>query len=126
MQNLPCEVIRDLLPSYVDGLTSETLQRACRLNKPVYPFSGAHGFESPVAVDNGDVRITLLKKAYRGDAIAVRLYESQGKPAEAALTVQFTYREAYETDLLEENRTPVDPAGLTFRPFEIKTILFVR
>ena len=24
MQNLPCEVVRDLLPSYVDGLTSET------------------------------------------------------------------------------------------------------
>ena len=24
MTNLPCEVVRDLLPSYVDGLTSET------------------------------------------------------------------------------------------------------
>ena len=67
----------------------------------------------------------LNKKAYEGDALVVRLYESQGKEARAALKTGFAYQSAYETDLMEENGKPADPENLAFRPFEIKTVKFV-
>ena len=107
------------------GLSRQTLRRAFELNKPGYAFRGDHGFAPLAAVDNPDVMITLVKKAYDEDAIAVRLYETQGRPAGAALHVKFAYRAAYETDLTEENGTPADPANLSFRPFEIKTLKFM-
>lgn len=106
------------------GLTNKTLLRAYRLNKPPFPFTGGQGFAAPVSVDNPDVVITQFKKAWGENAVAVRMYESQGKPARAALQVNFPYRAAYETDLMEENPAPADPGSLVFRPFEIKTILF--
>ena len=107
------------------ALSKETLRRACRLNKPPVPFTGAHGFGPLVEVDNDEVVVALVKKAYDGNALVVRLYESQGRPAAAALKAHFTYQGAFETDLLEENGRPIDPDQLTFRPFEIKTVRFV-
>ena len=107
------------------ALSEETLSRAYRLNKPSVPFTGKHGFGPIVAVDNGEIVAELVKKAYHGNALVVRLYESQGKDAVAALKTDFAYKNAYETDLMEENETPVDPKDLTFRPFEIKTVKFV-
>ena len=105
-------------------LCKETLQRAYRLNKPEIRFSGKHGFPPLAHVDNENIVIALVKKAYREDAIVVRLYESQGTAASAALTVNFKYQSAAQTDLLEENETPAAPAKLKFHPFEIKTIKF--
>ena len=107
------------------ALTKETLSRAYRLNKPPVPFTGAHGFGPLVTVDNDEVIVELVKKAYEGDALVVRLYESQGKEARAALKAGFTYQSAFETDLMEENGKPADPENLAFRPFEIKTVKFV-
>ena len=107
------------------ALSRETLHRACRLNKPPVPLTGAHGFGPLVEVDNDEVVVALVKKAYDGEALVVRLYESQGRPAAAALKAHFTYQGALETDLLEENGHPTDPDQLTFRPFEIKTVRFV-
>ena len=106
-------------------LSKETLSRAYRLNKPPVPFTGAHGFAPPVTVDNDEIVIELVKKAYDGDALIVRLYESQGKAATAALKADFAYQSAFETDMMEEHGSPVDPEKLTFRPFEIKTVRFV-
>ena len=107
------------------ALSKETLHRAYRLNKPPVAFTGDHGFTPLVTVDNDDVIIELVKKAYQGEALIVRLYESQGKAADASLKANFDYQGAFETDLMEENDTPADPAHLTFRPFEIKTVKFV-
>lgn len=107
------------------ALSKETLRRAYRLNKPPVPFTGEHGFAPPVAVDNDEVVIELVKKAYDGNALVVRLYESQGKDAAAALKVNFACQSAFETDLTEENDVSIEPDRLTFRPFEIKTVKFV-
>jgi alpha-mannosidase len=109
---------------HAGGLSQETLRRACRLNKPVLPFTGVRGFDAPVCVDCPNVMITQLKKAYGENAIVVRMYESQGKPANASLSVRFAYKAVYETNLLEEDAVPADPAALAFRPFEIKTLEF--
>ena len=107
------------------ALSKETLSRAYRLNKPPVPFTGAHGFKPLVSVDNDAVVAQLVKKAYDGNALVVRLYESQGKAARAALKTDFQYQSALETDLMEENGVPADPENLTFRPFEIKTVKFI-
>ncbi|MBR5410434.1 MAG: alpha-mannosidase [Clostridia bacterium] len=107
------------------ALSKDTLARAYRLNKPPVPFAGANGFGPLVTVDNDEIVIELVKKAYRGDALVARLYESQGREASAALTASFNFREAYETDLMEENARQTDLKRLNFRPYEIKTILFV-
>ena len=106
------------------ALSKDTLARAYRLNKPLVPFAGANGFGPLVTVDNDEIVVELVKKAYRGDALVVRLYESQGREASAALTASFNFREAYETDLMEENAHQTDLKRLNFRPYEIKTILF--
>ncbi len=106
-------------------LSKETLSRAYRLNKPPVAFTGDHGFAPLVTVDNDEIVTELVKKAYDGDALIVRLYESQGKDAAAALKTDFAFRDAFETDLMEETPAPVDPGKLTFRPFEIKTVKFV-
>ena len=107
------------------ALSKETLRRAYRLNKPPMAFTGGHGFAPLAVVDNDEVVIALVKKAYGGNALVVRLFESQGKNAGAALKVDFKYRDVFETDFMEENGKPADPAKLTFRPFEIKTVKFV-
>ncbi len=106
------------------GLSEDTLARAYALNKPKYAFTGETGFENPLRVNTPNVVITLLKKAYRENAVIVRMYESQGREAAAALTVGFGYKAVYAVDLMEENPVSADPAKLTFRPYEIKTLLF--
>ena len=110
---------------HTGALSKNTLQRAYRLNKPLLPFAGAHGFGPVVSTDNDEVIVALAKKAYDGNALVVRLYESQGREAKAALKTDFAYSAAFETDLMEENGVPADPGALTFRPFEIKTVKFV-
>ena len=107
------------------ALSKETLYRAYRLNKPDVLFAGAHGFDAIAKTDNDEIVIALVKKAYGEDAAVIRLYESQGKAARAALKVGFDYAAAYETDFMEENGCPADLEHLTFRPFEIKTIKLV-
>ena len=106
------------------GLTRETLARAYRLNKPLLPFTGERGFESPAAVSNPDVVLALMKKAYVENAVVLRLYESQGKETTASLAVNFKYGSVAETDLTEENPRETDIGNLSFGPFEIKTLLF--
>ena len=109
---------------HAGALSEETLSRAYRLNKPLLPFTGAHGFGPLVEVSHAGVAAVLVKKAYAEDALIVRLYETQGREAAAALKTNFSYSGAFETDLMEENARPADPGRLTFRPFEIKTLKF--
>ena len=106
------------------ALSKETLHRAFRLNKPQETFRGDHGFAPLFQIDNENVIIALCKKAYAEDAVIVRLYESQGTDVTASLRVHFAYKAVSQTNLIEENAAPVDPAKLTFHPFEIKTLKF--
>lgn len=70
MENLPCDVIQDLLPSYVDGLTSETTTRlvethiaSCTNCK--HALESMRG-ETPPPINDEDKReIDFLKKTRR-------------------------------------------------------------
>ena len=62
-----------------------------------------------------------------GGGYIVRLYEAGRSTAQAEITFASNVKSVSECSLLEENRQPVvltnGKASLTFRPFEIKTLL---
>jgi len=61
------------------------------------------------------------------NVIVVRLFESDGKAAESMLGVNFAFESAAETDALLRRPSPLERTQegirLSFRPFEIKTIV---
>ena len=71
--------------------------------------------------------VDTVKPAEDGSGnIVLRLYEAAGVRANAALSVDLPFTAAEETDMLEEKGQPTDLSRLTFRPFEIKTLLVER
>ena len=119
------------------GLSVETLKRAYQLNKPAYFFRGGHLPQPLLSSTNRDVVIDTIKKAYpptsldgQGltdpDAVVVRLYESQGHSNQTSLKIGFAHGKVYETNLQEEHPVETDPERLSFKPFEIKTIVIER
>ena len=65
---------------------------------------------------------------YQADeGVVVRLYESEGTAVEGTVTAGFTVTGAQETDAMLRNGKVVEVSGgsvsLSFRPFEIKTLL---
>lgn len=101
---------------------SATLQEAYFLNKPLVVFPGKIDIGSLAQTDNPGIVIDTIKKAYRGEDIILRLYESQGVSSFCSLRTVFSYQEAIETDLLENDIAPLNPDRLDFTPYEIKTI----
>jgi alpha-mannosidase len=62
-----------------------------------------------------------------GKTLVLRLYESLGGRTRTTLRFNRDLNQAYETNMLEENAQPIPFTGnavsLTFKPFEIKTLL---
>ncbi|MFJ2671775.1 alpha-mannosidase [Streptomyces sp. NPDC087525] len=80
-----------------------------------------------VSVDHPDVLVEAVKLADdRSGDVVVRLYESRGGRARAALSAAFPVASVYETDLLEEPLAarPYEngSVALTLRPFQILTL----
>jgi alpha-mannosidase len=86
--------------------------------------------ESLVSTDSPNVIIETVKRAEDGDGIIVRLYESQRKRGPVEVRCAFPVREAWETNLLEENQSPLPVDGnhvrFTLRPYQIMTIRLKR
>ncbi|MBO4632137.1 MAG: hypothetical protein J5858_09465, partial [Lentisphaeria bacterium] len=80
----------------------------------------APGLELPVLPDTTGTSVIggNVKPSEDGSGIVVRLFESEGKPAELSLPGKGWQ----ETDMLERNPVPVS-GPLHFKPFEIKTLL---
>ncbi len=78
----------------------------------------------------GQVKLDLVKPAESGSGLILRLYEYQGGNADVELIPAKAYFSAELCDLLENPRelitrelSPRSPLRLSFRPFEIKTLL---
>jgi len=104
------------------GCGTETLMHSYNLNKPVYLTPGQVDVSSIAQTDAPAVIVETIKRAYNGDGIILRLYESQGVPAVCRLQTFFTHKETVETDLMENELGSIDINKLEFTPFEIKTI----
>jgi len=121
-------------------LTERTIAEAYMLNDPiiVYTPSASHPGNDQslvppgtplVTIDQPHVVIETVKWAEDGSGLIVRLYENQRIRGPVTLRAAFPLREAWRTNLLEENRHPLPVNGrevhFSVRPFEIVTLRLV-
>ena len=108
----------DLLP---------TQKCAFRLNMPLKRIQASRPFTAPVSVpEESGVVLAQMKKAYEGDALVLRLYESAGRAASVRLNFTMSYSALYEADLQEHDRKALPDETLSFTPYEIKTVIVER
>src|SRR5213078_3817569 len=82
----------------------EAIEEGYRINLPERVVNGAASVAPIVAVDNDNVIVEALKLADdRSGDVIVRLYESTGGRASAALRAAFPVAGAREVDLLERD-----------------------
>ncbi len=112
------------MPFAPDDLAA-VVREAYRLNNPLLIADGVV-FDSAVSAEDPSVVVETIKPAEDGSGVVVRVYESLGRPIRTALRTGIPHRRAIATDLIERRLDPVDLAHLSFRPFEIKTILLER
>ena len=79
--------------------------------------------------DAPNIVIETVKRAEDGCGIIVRFYESQRRRDFVTLTTGFELRQAWYTNLLEENKTEVNvqdnTLNLFVKPYEIVTLRLV-
>jgi alpha-mannosidase len=77
-------------------------------------------------VEPRELVVSALKRAERGEALILRLYNLSHQPQEGQLALPFAVTKAYEVNLLEERGEPLDVEGsevkFYVRGAEIKTI----
>jgi alpha-mannosidase len=112
------------------------IQEGYALNVPLLAFpTTAH--DGPLAptfsrftVNVPNVIVEVVKLAEDNDDLILRLYEAYGQPTRAALRGFPAPVRAYRTDLLERNEEELAVVNgtldLTFGPFEILTVRWVR
>jgi alpha-mannosidase len=133
--------VYSLLPFTGSFASSRVIESGYELNDPAVietasAKSGGPAFTeaaySLCSLDNNAVIIESAKNPQSaGDgaeqSVVLRLYESLGGRAVAALTLARPASAVFQTDMLEENPRPVSFKGneipLEFHPFEIKTLL---
>jgi alpha-mannosidase len=81
--------------------------------------------ESLVCTDNPGVVIETVKRSEDGRGVAVRLYEALGVNAKASLLTSIPYKRSMSADMLERPEGEIALSGLTFTPYEVKTILLL-
>ena len=103
---------------------------AAAFNAPMRLLSGAGSTRTDLApiarLDTDQVAIETIKLSDDGTALVLRLWETQGKAAVVTLTLPAAARIA-EADLFEAETAVLAEAGtelrLSFRPFQIRTLL---
>ncbi|HVU11729.1 MAG TPA: glycoside hydrolase family 38 C-terminal domain-containing protein [Phototrophicaceae bacterium] len=116
---------------------SQTASAAYELNDPLITAAGSGGSGEPKFADGlvsmGHHRnhtiIETIKQAEDGNGIIVRLYEYKRMRGAIDLKAAFPIREAYITNLLEENQEPLQSNGvrvrLEIKPFQIVTVRLI-
>jgi alpha-mannosidase len=71
--------------------------------------------------------LTAMKKSEGSDFVTIRFYEAEGTTCTARVRMPKSIREAWKTNLIEENEEAIKPdedgtLGLTIKPYEIVTV----
>ncbi|HOM09013.1 MAG TPA: glycoside hydrolase family 38 C-terminal domain-containing protein [Spirochaetota bacterium] len=103
---------------------SETIPLGYHFNYPPIVVKKEVNIKPLIIVDNKSIVIETIKKAENEDAIVIRMYECFGNDISTTFTTGFTYKEAYEADLLERIIKKIEGNTVHFTKFEIKTLLF--
>ncbi len=103
---------------------SDVPQRAAECYEPMLGSSIADDL-GPIFLPNAkNIIVDTVKPAdFADNALVIRAYEAVGKQTDCAFTANPKIISVAETDMLEENPTPVDLSNIHFGPFEIKTFI---
>ncbi len=97
--------------------------------EPVERENGTHQSHSFFQIDNPNVILETIKKAEKGDALVLRLYNASRGEQSATLTPAFPVQQARQTNMLEEDVKALllidGELELSFKSFEIKTVKFI-
>ena len=109
------------------GFSAEAVVRpAYELNVPAVVSAGRYESKPLVSVDAGNIIVETVKPCEDTErAFIVRMYEAEGAFTNARVSFFDGAKSVKVTNMLEEEQSEVadfDPAALSFRPFEIKTI----
>ncbi len=111
-------------------MESGLVREAYELNVPVFSVAGKAAAQSLFSVNAPNIMLETVKPAEDGTPdIIVRLYETMRSATQCVLATCLPFKAALETDMLEQKQLgkPVIRDGkvrLSFRPFEIKTLIF--
>ena len=90
-------------------------------NKDLPPSS------SLIMIENENIIVEAIKKAEDGNGLVIRMYERFGANAAARVKLDFNFKTAYLTDLMEKNIHQLDTKDnvlcIPFKPFEIITVM---
>ena len=90
---------------------------------PLISEGAAREAGSVLQLEAAGVVLSCLKPAERGKGIIIRTYEARGEKARGSITLAGNAGEACETDLMEQPGKAVNLKRLTWRPYEVKTLL---
>lgn len=88
-------------------------------------LTGAEAPENLLTITPPGISFSAFKQAERREGYLLRTYETFGRKATGKLLTAFPLAEAYECNLMEEPVQQVNPGKLTWRPYEIKTLLLL-
>lgn len=112
-----------------DFMTSDVVKQGYEVNMPVDVVKGALDM-SFMNVEKDNIFIDTIKMAEDGSGdIIARLYEAKKATVTTKVNVALPAYRAYLTDMLEnvqEELSVENGVELTFHPFEVKTIRFVK
>ena len=123
-----------LRSSIVVGDIGDAIAEGYRLNLPLRVVAAAASVDALVSSDDPSVVVETVKLAEdRSGDVVVRLYESRGGRASAALAIRFGFSSVVETDLHEREvaaaavlDVSADRVDLMLRPFQLVTLRFAR
>ena len=125
------EMTYSFLP-HAGGFAAETVvQPAYELNVPFVAVKGTAELTPFAAVSAPNVIVESVKPAEDDtDAFVLRMYECEGSKTNADVKLGVPVTKAVLTNLLEDEKEDLPVAdgalSLAFKPFEIKTIKFIR
>lgn len=124
-----------ICPHEDDFRAGHTVEKAYLFNNPLTAVvkKNAGGClplrYSYVTVQEQNVVIEVVKQAERSEHTVIRLYECQNRRGKITLTVQEDFKEAWESDLLENIEVKLKTEGnmvfTDIKPYEIKTIVLI-
>lgn len=111
-----------IYPHQAGALESQVIRLGYELNQPLR-FGGETCLTAPIAAAReGNILLETVYRERSGEMV-LRFYETCGKQTTTTIDLRPGFDGVWETDMLTENRSPVDLTSMTFKPYEIKTLV---
>jgi len=126
------EMTYSLYPHAEGFATGNVIRESYLLNVPAVIASGSSDKETQLLSISADNIICEAVKpaAYRGDAFVARLYEAERNKTKCTVTVPKDVKKVYVCNILEDikHELPIvdSKVALTFKPFQIVSLMMVR